>query len=52
MPNWLEAILALLKSLPILDRWFTKTATEKIEDAKEDIAKAVDKMKDEGRPQW
>jgi hypothetical protein len=52
MQEILAALLALLKSLPILDRWLTKTPSEKIEDAKEDIAGALDKMKENGRPRW
>lgn len=47
----LESILAALKSIPYFDKWFSKTPTEKIEDAKETARKESDEFRKTGRPQ-
>lgn len=40
------------KSIPIFDKWFTKSIIEKEEDVKKDIAKEKEKFKEDGRPEW
>ena len=44
------AIMAILKALPILDRWFTKTPTEKIESELEKLRRELEESKKSGRP--
>jgi hypothetical protein len=50
---WLEAALAIVvgffKSIPIFDRWFTKSPTEKIIDRQEDNKKKAEQRKKTGR---
>lgn len=46
------AITSFFKSIPILDRWFTKTASEKIADKKKDAREDIDNYKKTGRPKW
>lgn len=46
----LEGIVALLKSIPILDRWFTKTTAEKEQDAIEKRRKEREEFERTGRP--
>lgn len=48
----LEAVLGLIKAIPILDRWFTKPTAQKVEEAKEGARGALDHAKETGRPQW
>jgi hypothetical protein len=52
--GWLTALLGILselvKAIPILDRWFTKTPSEKGQDSKDDVRKDVDDFKGDGRP--
>ena len=45
-----EGIVAFLKAIPIFERLFTKTATEKIEDAHEKIDRDNAEEKKTGRP--
>jgi hypothetical protein len=48
----LEAIVSLIKAIPIFDKWFTKTPTQKIEDGKQAIDHEEHAVKDGGRPKW
>jgi len=47
----LAAITAFFKAIPIFSKWFTKTATQKVEEGKEDVRKEMDDFRDSGRPQ-
>ena len=48
----LEIIRDFIKSLPILNRWFTKTPSEKIDDKQQDAHKTHEDFKKSGRPKW
>lgn len=48
----LEAIVGLIKAIPILDKWFTKTPTEKLEDIKKAIDEEEQAVKGGERPKW
>lgn len=45
-----SAIMAIIKALPILDRWFSKTPTEKIESELEKLRREIEESKKTGRP--
>jgi|LakMenEpi03Aug12_release.lakeMendotaPanAssembly.Ray.scaffolds.fasta_scaffold825337_2 hypothetical protein len=45
-----SALMAIIKALPILDRWFTKTPTQKIESELEKLRKDLEEAKKSGRP--
>ena len=47
-----EFIVALIKAVPIFDRWFTRTPTEQIEDDKERERKRTEEERKTGRPKW
>lgn len=46
----LEILNGIVKSIPILDRWFTKTPSEKLEDSKEEVREGTDEFVRTGRP--
>lgn len=56
MAAWIAGIVALLadllKALPILNKWFTKTPVEKQDDAKEEIREESKNFEETGRPDW
>jgi len=45
-----SALVAIAKAIPYLDRWFTKTSTEKIESELEKLRKDLEESKKTGRP--
>jgi len=48
----LEIINNFLASVPIFDRWFTKTASEKLAKKKKNARDIIDEFKKGGRPKW
>ena len=54
MPAWakvlIEAVLAVVKVIPILDRWFTRPTTPKVDSARADVREEIDHFKETGRP--
>lgn len=52
--GYLEAILSflvgLVKAIPIFDKWFSKTPTQKADAAKEDVRREMDDFRKTGRP--
>lgn len=48
----LAAIVAIFKAIPYFDRWFTKSAAKKEEDAKKEIRDAIENARKTGRPRW
>ena len=46
-----EGITALLKAIPYFNRWFTKTPTQKEEEAKQQLREEMDHFRETGRPQ-
>lgn len=50
MNQFFEALLALLKSIPILNRWFTKTPSESQDDQEQETHEDMEKFKQTGRP--
>jgi hypothetical protein len=45
-----EFLVGLVKAVPYIDKWFSKTPTEKVEEGREDVRKETDHMRDTGRP--
>lgn len=45
-----SALMAIIKALPIIDRWITKTPTEKIESELEKLRRELEESKKSGRP--
>ncbi len=41
----LEIITGILKAIPIISKWFTKSPTQKVEDLHKDIDEQIDKSK-------
>jgi hypothetical protein len=52
MAEFIAFIKSLLAAIPILDRWFTKTPTQKIEDGYKQAQDDADHLKETGRPKW
>lgn len=50
--KWLELIKQFLATIPIFDRWFTKTASEKLERDRKKTRRETDDFKEGGRPKW
>lgn len=54
--TWLTAAIEIIKgffkAIPILDKWFSKTATEKADKARLDEREKADEFKKTGRPKW
>lgn len=48
----LEFLVGLVKAIPYFNKWFTKTPTQKVEDAKEQARKEEQEFQDSGRPKW
>jgi F0F1-type ATP synthase membrane subunit b/b' len=48
----LEIIKQILAAIPILNRWFTKTTSEKIEKREEKVRDDIEEFKKTGRPKW
>ena len=48
----LALILAVFKSIPYFDKWFSKTPQEKIEEGQAKLDQEQQDLKDSGRPQW
>jgi hypothetical protein len=43
---------ALFEAIPILNKWFSKTPTQKVDEGKEDVRKELEEFKETGRPKW
>jgi hypothetical protein len=52
--GWVTAIgsliMAVLKALPILDKWFSKSVTQKVEEKQAELRDEIDDFKKTGRP--
>ena len=47
----LAAIVSILKAIPLLDKWFTKTEQEQLDDAKKLVEEEKRRFEKIGRPQ-
>lgn len=43
---------ALLKALPIINKWISKSAAEREEDARKEVRDAIEHARKKGRPKW
>ena len=48
----LAGIVALLQAIPFFDKWFSKTATEKVEKKLDAHRDNINDAKKTGRPSW
>lgn len=54
--GWVTTVLGIIKgildALPIISRWFKKSATERAEEKKKDVRDKTDSFRKDGRPKW
>ena len=48
----LAAIIAVFKSIPVISKWFEKSAQQNVDKAQETTTEELDKAKKTGRPNW
>ncbi len=52
---WAKALAILtgiLEVIPIVNKWFTKTTSETVNEEREDVREDLDKFREDGRPTW
>lgn len=52
MGSIIELINNILKVIPIVNKWFSKTPAKKTEERKEDTRDEIEDFKKSGRPKW
>lgn len=48
----LALLTAIFQAIPIIGKWLSKPATQKVEDKQEDVKDEIDHFKKTGRPKW